>query len=132
MPLGVREPDDFGSAFTRMTQTPPDAILMVTDMLTILNRQRVLQFAAERHIPTIFEYGQLARDGGFMSYGAAQADMFDMAAGQIDHILKGAKPGDLPFEQPTRLELIINLKTAKAIGLTVPPSLLARADEVIE
>jgi len=131
-PLGVRAPDDFDTAFAEMSSNPPDAILMVTDMLTLLNRKRVIDFATERRLPAIFEYANLTRDGGLMSYGPDVGNMFDRAAGLADRILKGAKPADLPLELPARLELTVNLKTAKALGLVLPESIILRADELIE
>jgi putative ABC transport system substrate-binding protein len=115
-----------------MFRNPPDAILMVTDMLTLLNRKRVIDFATERRLPAIFEYANLTRDGGLMSYGPDVGNMFDRAAGLADRILKGAKPADLPLELPARLELTVNLKTAKALGLVLPESIILRADELIE
>ena len=131
-PLGVREPDDFNTAFSGMTKAPPDAVLMVTDILTVLNRKRVIDFTAERRIPAIYEYAFLARDGGLMAYGPDVEAIFDRAAGLADHILKGDNPADLPLELPTRFQFAVNLQTAKAIGLTIPESILVRADEVIE
>jgi putative ABC transport system substrate-binding protein len=131
-PLGVREPDDFDAAFSAMTRDRPDALFLVTDALTTLNRKRVLDFAAVRRIPAMYEFGFLVREGGLMSYGADFDDIWPHAAVYVDRILKGAKPGELPVEQPTRYYLVINLKTAKALGLTIPPSLLLRADEVIQ
>jgi putative tryptophan/tyrosine transport system substrate-binding protein len=131
-PLGVREPDDFDQAFAAMQREMPDAILMVTDALTILNRKRVFEFAAAHRLPAIYEFDFLVRDGGLMSYGPDPNESFDRVAALVDRILKGAKPADLPFEQPTRFRLVINLKTAQALGLEVPPTLLALADEVIE
>jgi len=131
-PLGVREPDDFNEAFVAMNREPPDAILMVTDSLTLLNRKRVFDFAAERRMPAIYEQDFITRDGGLMSYGADQRELFDRAAALADRIFKGAKPADLPFELPTRYQFVLNLKTAKAMNLTVPNTLLALADEVIE
>lgn len=131
-PLGVAEPDDFAGAFTAMQRDMPDAILMVADSLTILNRQRVFDFAAAHRLPAMYEYESLARDGGLMSYGPDFAECFGRAAALTDRILKGAKPADLPFEQPTRYRLVMNLKTARAIGLDIPPMLVASADEVIE
>jgi len=130
--LGVREPDDFNEAFAAMNREPPDAILMVSDSLTILNRKRVFDFAAERRLPAIYESEVIARDGGLMSYGADQRESFDRAAALVDRIFKGAKPADLPVEEPTRYLFVVNLKTAKAMNLAIPPTLLARADEVIE
>jgi putative tryptophan/tyrosine transport system substrate-binding protein len=131
-PLGVREPDDFNEAFAAMNRDPPDAILMVTDSLTFLNRKRVFDFAAERRLPAIYEQDFIARDGGLMSYGADPRESYDRAAALVDRIFKGAKPADLPFELPTRYLFVLNLKTAKAMNLTVPNALLALADEVIE
>jgi putative ABC transport system substrate-binding protein len=130
--LGVREPSDFEAAFTAMTSDPPDGILMVADALTFLNRQRVYDFAIEHRLPAIYEGELFARDGGLMSYGPDAAESAKRGAYLVDRILKGASPADLPLEQPTRFRLVINLKTAKAMGLTIPLSLLAGADEVIE
>ena len=130
--LGVREPEDFNEAFTVMNDDLPDAILMVADALTVLNRKRVFEFAAARKLPAIYEYDFLVRDGGLMSYGPDLTESFERAAAMVDRIFKGAKPGDLPFEQPTRYPFVLNLKTAKSIGLDIPPTLLALADEVIE
>jgi len=131
-PLGVREPDDFEEAFASMLRDPPDALLMVSDDLTFLNRRRVYEFAAEHRLPTTYELGNYVRDGGLSSLGPDVDEIYDRAANLIDRILKGAKPADLPFEQPTRFHVSINLKTAKALGITVPPSVIVRADEVVE
>jgi putative ABC transport system substrate-binding protein len=131
-PLGVREPDDFDHAFAAMDRERPDALFMVTDSLTNLNRKRVLDFAEMRRIPAMYEYAPLVRDGGLISYGPSFDDMFQRAAVYVDKILKGAKPSELPVEQPTRYYLVVNLKTAKALGLKIPQSLLLRADEVIQ
>ena len=131
-PLGVREPDDFNEAFAAMTRDPPDAILMVSDSLTLLNRKRVIDYAAEHRLPAIYEADLIVRDGGLMSYGADTRESFERAAAMVDLILKGAKPADLPVEQPTRYQFVINLKTAKSIGLEMPATLTALADEVIE
>jgi len=130
--LGVREPDDFDEAFSVMNSDLPDGILMVADALTILNRERVFEFAAVRKLPAVYEFDQFARDGGLMSYGADSSESFERAAALVARIFNGADPGDLPFELPTRYPLMINLKTAKATGLEIPPTLLALADEVIE
>jgi putative ABC transport system substrate-binding protein len=105
---------------------------MVADSLTILNRKRVFDFAAARRLPAMYEYENLARDGGLLSYGPDFAECFARAASLADRILKGANPADLPFEQPTRYRLVINLKTANAMSLEIPPTLVASADEVIE
>lgn len=130
--LGVRAPDDFVTAFAAMVLRPPDAILMVSDVLTTLNRKRVIDFAVQHKVPAIYEYDFLVRDGGLMSYGPNLSEMFDRAAGLAVRILKGADPAQLPLEEPSRFVLAINLATAKAIGLSIPPSLLARANDVIE
>jgi putative ABC transport system substrate-binding protein len=130
--LGVREPAEFDQAFDAMRRDPPDAILMVSDPLTNLNRTKVFEFAAEQRLPGIYEYDFIARSGGLMSYGLDLDESFDRVGALVDRILKGARPADLPFEQPTVFRFVLNLKAAKALGATVPPSLLARADEVIE
>ncbi len=131
-PLGVREPDDFDMAFSAMTANRPDALIMVTDALTLLNRKRVIDFALVHRIPAMYEASLLVQDGGLMSYGANQDDNFRRAASYVDRIFKGASPSTLPVERPGRYYLTINLKTAKALGLTIPPALLLRADQVIE
>jgi putative tryptophan/tyrosine transport system substrate-binding protein len=131
-PLGVREPADFDQAFAAMNRDMPDAILMVSDPLTNLNRRRVFEFAAAHRLPAIYEYDFIVRDGGLMSYGLDLNESFDLLGALVDRILKGAKPAELPFEQPTRFRFALNLKTAKSIGFEPPASLLARADELIE
>jgi putative tryptophan/tyrosine transport system substrate-binding protein len=132
LPLGVREPDDFETAFAAMDREKPDGILMVTDSLTILNRKRVFDFAAAHRIPAIYEFDFLVRDGGLMSYGPDGKELLARLADLVDRILKGARPADLPFEQPTRFRFVINKKTADSLGLVLPAAVLERADEVIE
>ena len=132
VPLGVREPEDFATAFSEMNKTPPDGILMVTDILTVLNRKRVMEFAEQHRLPAIYEFAFLAYDGGLMAYGPDTDAVFERAAGLADRILKGAKRADLPLELPTRFQFVVNLKAAKAIGLTIPEAILLRADDVIE
>jgi putative tryptophan/tyrosine transport system substrate-binding protein len=132
LPLRVREPEGFDEAFATMTRDPPDGLFMVTDALTSLNRRRVFDFAAEHRMPAMYEYEPIVRDGGLMSYGPDMGELQGHVAGLIERILKGAKPAELPFEQPTLFRFVINLKTAKALGLDIPPALLTRADEVIE
>lgn len=131
-PLGVRGPDDFAAAFSTMTRRRPDALFLVADALTTVNRKQVIEFAAAQRIPTMYEFGIYVRDGGLMSYGPNPEDGFRRAAVYVDRILKGAKPADLPAEQPTRYYLGLNLKSAAALGLTIPPALLYRADQVIQ
>jgi putative ABC transport system substrate-binding protein len=131
-PLGVREPDDFGVAFAAMSRARPDALMMVTDALTNLNRRRVLDYVGANQIPAMYEFSYVVRDGGLISYGSDQSEMFKLAADYVAKVLKGAKPGELPVEQPNRYFLVINLKSAKALGLAIPQSILLRADEVIQ
>jgi putative ABC transport system substrate-binding protein len=130
--LGVREPDDFNVAFSAMDRDRPDAILMVSDSLTVLNRERVFNYAAAHRLPAIYEAEMFVRNGGLMSYGADATESYQRAAGFVDQILRGTKAAELPFERPTRYVFAINLKTANAIGVEMPPFLLARADVVIE
>jgi putative tryptophan/tyrosine transport system substrate-binding protein len=130
--LGVREPDDFNGVFEAMDREQPDAILMVSDSLTILNRKRVFDYAGVHHIPALYEYDVMARDGGLMSYGPDLKESVERVADLVARILKGAKPAELPFEQPTRYPFVVNLKTAKATGIELPVNLVALADEVIE
>lgn len=130
--LGVREPDDFNVAFTAMDRERPDAILMVSDSLTVLNRRRVFDYAAAHRLPAIYEAEMFVRDGGLMSYGADSTESYRRAAGFVDQILRGANAAELPFERPTRYVFALNLKTANASGVQIPPLLLARADVVIE
>jgi putative ABC transport system substrate-binding protein len=132
MELGVREPDDFNGVLEAMSKERPDAILMVADSLTILNRKRIFDFAGERKIPALYEYDFLTRDGGLMSYGPDLKESFERAADMVARIFKGARPADLPFEQPVRYPFVVNLKTAKATGIELPVNLVALADEVIE
>jgi putative tryptophan/tyrosine transport system substrate-binding protein len=131
-PLGVREPNDFNGAFTAMDRDKPDAILMVADALTVLNRKRVFDYAAAHRLPAIYESDFFAREGGLMSYGADERESLTRAASMIDRIFKGARPGDIPFEQPSRYLFVINMKTARAMGLEPPVTLLGLADDVIE
>ena len=131
-PLGVREPNDFNEAFAAMNREPPDAILMVTDVLTLLNRKRVFDYALEHRLPAIYEQDFMAHDGGLMSYGADARESFDRAAALTARIFEGTKPADLPVEIPTRYLFVINMKTAKAMNFMVPNDVLSLADEVIE
>jgi putative ABC transport system substrate-binding protein len=129
-PLGVREPDDFEGAFSAMNRERPDAIIMVTDVLTSLNRKRVIDYAEAHRIPAMYEFASLVREGGLMSYGPSDEDLFGRAAVYVDKILKGAKPSELPAEEPTLYHLVVNARTAKTLGLNIPQSLLLRAEFV--
>jgi len=129
-PLGVREPDDFERAFSAMNREQPDAMIMVTDVLTILNRRRVLDYAESHRIPAMYEFDSLVREGGLMSYGPSDDYLFGRAAVYVDKILKGAEPSELPAEEPTVYHLVINSRTAKTLGFNIPQSLLVRAELV--
>lgn len=131
-PLGVREPEEFDTAFEAMKKDLPDGIMMVTDALTNLNRKRVFEFAADHHLPAIFELGYMVREGGLMAYGVDRAEASERAADMVARILQGANPADLPVEQPTRFHLTVNLTIAKNLGLSFPEMILTQADEVVE
>jgi len=128
----VRRAEDFVTALPRISRRRPAAVVMIQDTLTTTYRVILAEFAVKNRLPAIMAAKTFPEAGGLMSYGSKTSDLFRRAADQIDKIFKGAKPGDLPVEQPTKFELVINLKTAKAIGLTIPQSVLLRADQVIE
>jgi putative tryptophan/tyrosine transport system substrate-binding protein len=128
----ARGPEDFDRAFLDMTRAHAGAVIVVTTAMFVQERRRLVGLAAQSRLPAVYGSRESVDVGGLISYGPNLADSFRRAATYVDRILKGAKPGDLPVEQPTKFELVINLKTAKALGLTIPPSLLARADQVIE
>ena len=128
----VRIPQDFDSVFAAMMKERPDALLTFTDTFMFTHRRLIAEFALNNRLPTVFEYKEFVELGGLVSYGPNLKSLYHRAAFFIDKILKGARPADLPVEQPTKLELVVNVKTARALNLTVPPSLLARADQVIE
>jgi putative tryptophan/tyrosine transport system substrate-binding protein len=125
----VRGPDELAGAFAAMQRRGASAVVVLADSLFYTWRPQIIALAAERGLPVMSEAREYAEDGGLISY---EPEMTRRAAALVDKVLKGAKPGELPIEQPTKFELVINLKTVKALGLTIPPSLLARADEVIE
>jgi putative tryptophan/tyrosine transport system substrate-binding protein len=128
----VQGPKDFEIAFARTAEERPDALFVLDDALTIQYRKEIADFAMQKRLPSVFAAKDRVEAGGLMSYGPRYSEMMRHAASLVDKILRGAQPANLPMEQPTTFELVINLKTAKAIGLTVPPLLLSRADEVIE
>ena len=130
--VGVRTPDDFADAFERMTKSRPEALLVLADTVTIGQGKSIVQFAEAHRIPAIYEQRSFVDAGGLMAYGIDMSDQYRRAASYVDRILKGAKPADLPVEQPKKFELVINLKVAKNLGLTIPSSLLGRADHVIQ
>jgi putative ABC transport system substrate-binding protein len=131
-PVAVREGSEFADAIGKMNGERPDALLSTNNGLNLTYRRVIVAFATARRLPTMHAFTEATRDGGLMSYAVNRADTFRRAAGYVAKILNGAKPADLPIEQPNKLELVINLKTAKILGVKIPPSLLLRADEVIE
>ena len=130
--IDVRGPADFDKAFSDMTKERAGAVTVMGSTMIISERRHLVDLAAKHRLPAVYTWRWFVDAGGLMAYGPDFADMFRRAATYVDKILKGAKPADLPVEQPTKFELVINLKTAKALGLTIPPSLLQRADQVIE
>ena len=128
----ARSPADFDRAFSDMTRARDGALTMLGGVMFFNERRRLVDLAAKNRLPAVYPRTEYVDAGGLMAYGPNQADLNRRAATYVDKILKGAKPGDLPVEQPTKFELVINLKTAKTLGLTIPPSLLLRADEVIQ
>jgi ABC-type uncharacterized transport system substrate-binding protein len=127
----ARGPADVDRAFSDMTRARADALTVLASTMFIIERRRLVDLAAKNRLPAVYALGEFVDAGGLMSYGPNFADLYRRAATYVDKILKGAKPGDLPVEQPTKFELVINLNAAKALGLTIPPSLLGQADEVI-
>jgi len=130
--LEVRDPQDFDRALAALPREHSDALLTLADPLTLFHRDRIIEMAAKSRVPAMYEEREFVEAGGLMSYGPSLEGNYRRAATYVDKILKGAKAGDLPVEQPIKFELIINLKTAKQIGLTIPQSVLFRADKVIK
>jgi putative ABC transport system substrate-binding protein len=130
--LEARTPQEIDSAFAAMTRERAGALVVLGDAIFLNQRKQLAELAAKKHLPAVYTLREHADAGGLMSYGANPLDLERRAATFVDKILKGAKPADLPVEQPTKFELVINLKTAKALGLTIPQSLLVRADQVIQ
>ena len=128
----ARTADDLEGAFEAAVRERAEAMHVYGDSITFLHRKRVAELALLHRLPTVYLFKPNVEAGGLLSYGPSEPDMYRRAAAPVDKILRGAKPGDLPIEQPIKFELVINLKTAKALGLTIPPSLLLRADEVIQ
>jgi putative ABC transport system substrate-binding protein len=128
----VQAPNELEPAFDAMTREHADGLLVLSDSFTTLYRAQLAQLAAKHRVPAIYGHGQYIEAGGLMSYGPSLSDAYGRAADFVDKILKGTKPADLPAQQPTKFELIINLRTAKTLGLEIPPTLLARADKVVE
>jgi putative ABC transport system substrate-binding protein len=130
--FGARDSDELDQAFVSMIRAHADALMVLTDPILAVHQARIVDFAEKSRLPAMYGLREYVAAGGLMAYGTNIADLFHRAAAYVDKILKGAKPADLPVEQPTKFELVLNLKTAKALGITFPISLLGRADEVIE
>jgi len=130
--VDVTDASEFDSAFSRVARDRPGAIIVTSNDLFLHHRKQIADLAAKHHLPAMYAFKEHVEGGGLMAYGVSLTDSLQRAAVYVDKILKGAKPADLPIEQPTKFELVINLKTAKALGLTIPPSVLIRADEVIQ
>lgn len=131
-PVGLRNPSEIERGLAAFVRSPNGGLIATGSALTNVHRKLIITLAAQHKLPAIYNGRQFVADGGLIAYGPDRLDQMRRAAGYVDRILKGEKPADLPVQAPTRYELVVNLKTAKALGLTVPPSLLARADEVIE
>jgi putative tryptophan/tyrosine transport system substrate-binding protein len=128
----IAAPDDIPGGFETAVRADAEALIVLPDGMFWNERARIIALAAQHRLPAIYEDRAYATDGGLLSYGRDVSEQFRLAAGYVDKILKGAKPADLPIQQPTRFQLVVNLKTAKALGLTIPPAILDLADEVIE
>ena len=128
----IRKSEDLDGAFAAIRKERPDALLILADRVFLHNRQRMMDFTQEQRLPNVNAYKELVEAGGLISYGPSYEDMHKRAAIYVNKILKGAKPGNLPIEQPTKFTLVVNLKAAKALDISMPPAVLSRADEVIE
>jgi len=131
-PLSVRNPTEIKDKITEFASEPYGGLIVLPSPVTLLYRGAIISVAGQRHLPAVYPYRHFAAEGGLLSYGMDLASLYKQAASYVDRILKGAKPADLPVQLPTKFELVINLKTAKALGFELPASLVARADEVIE
>jgi putative ABC transport system substrate-binding protein len=131
-PVDVRDASEMDLAITTFARASNGGVIVTGSALSLVHRDLIVKLAAQHNLPTVYFQRSFASSGGLMSYGPDIVDQNRRAAGYVDRILKGEKPADLPVQRPTKYELVINLKTAKALGLTVPSTLLARADEVIE
>ena len=129
--VGVRETAELGGAFDTIARNRPDAFIMLADRVFLHDRRQIADFAAQNRLPAVYAYRELVEAGGLMAFGPNYAEMHRRAAAYVDRILRGAKPGDLPIELPTKFELIVNVKAAKALGLSIPQSVLVRADVII-
>jgi putative ABC transport system substrate-binding protein len=132
VPIKISDGISLEAAFESLSKGLVQALIVLTDPVLYSQRGRIVALAAANHLPAMYFFREFVQQGGLMSYAPSDTDLFRRAASYVDKVLKGANPADLPIEQPTKFELIINLKTANALGLTVPPTMLATADEVIE
>jgi putative tryptophan/tyrosine transport system substrate-binding protein len=132
LPITVSTPDEIEGAFASMSKEKAEALIVVADTVTMLNRKRIAELAAGAKLPAIYQYLAQVEAGGLFSYGPNPRNLHKIVASYIDKILKGANPADLPVQQPTEFELVVNMKTAKALGITFPPEILLRADKVVE
>ena len=130
--VAVRTSEELEAAFDAIRARRPGALIVLADRVFLHGRDRIMSFAGEQRLPGVYAYRELVDVGGLMSYGPNYAEMHRQAATYVDRILKGTKPSDLPIQQPTKFEFVINLKTAKTLGIVIPPALLVAADEVIE
>ena len=131
-PVEARDPNDLDRAFATIKAARPQGLILIADRFLLIYRAPIVEFMTKNRLPGMFPFREFAREGGLMAYGPDYTDMYRRAAVYVDKILKGAKPADLPVEQPMRFELVLNMKTAKALGLKIPQSVLIRADQVIE
>ncbi|OLC17143.1 MAG: hypothetical protein AUH26_01835 [Candidatus Rokubacteria bacterium 13_1_40CM_69_96] len=131
-PVELRSSEEFKDAFAKIVRQRPDGITMVADRFLLAHRAQIVDFVARNRLPAIYPYRDFVVAGGLISYSPSYEDLFRRSAAYVDKILKGAKPGDLPIEQPTKFELVVNKKTAKILGVTIPPAVLLRADDVVE
>jgi putative ABC transport system substrate-binding protein len=132
IPVGARSADEIERGLSTFAREPDGGVIVTASPLTAVHRNLIITLAARHRMPAVYPFPYFATSGGLISYGPDQVDHLRRAASYVDRILKGKKPADLPVQAPTKYELVINLKTARALGLEVPPTLLARADEVIE
>jgi putative ABC transport system substrate-binding protein len=128
----VRNADEMGGVIEQFAREPDGALLVLPDLFTATNRQSIIALAARHHLPAVYPFRYFVASGGLMSYGTETLETYRQAASYVARVLKGENPGDLPVQAPSKYELVINLKTAKALGVEISPELLARADEVIE
>jgi putative ABC transport system substrate-binding protein len=130
--LDARGRDEIERTFAALTKARAQGLIVLPNPVTLMHQTQIVELATKNRLPAIYPYGEFTESGGLMAYSTNRTEMYRRSATFVDKILKGTKPADLPIEQPTKFELVINLRTAKALGLTIPPSLLLRADQVIE